>query len=54
MVTAWLVWPRSQAVPALQPEIELVQVRSLRELDPLSRGLLDSVSGGALSAGGKL
>lgn len=54
MVTAWLVWPRSEAVPALQPEIELVQVRSLRELDPLSRGLLDSVSGGALSAGGKL
>jgi len=29
-------------------------VRSLRELDPLSRGLLDSVSGGVLSAGGKL
>jgi|Wag4MinimDraft_6_1082665.scaffolds.fasta_scaffold00866_7 hypothetical protein len=54
MVTAWLVWPRTQAVPTLQPEIELVQVRSLRELDPLSRGLLDSVSGGALSAGGKL
>lgn len=50
---ALLLWPRGAAGPDIvaradEPQIELVVVQSLDELDPLTRSVLEGVAGGRL------
>lgn len=48
LVSALLLWPRDGAPQGDEPQIVLVPVQSLDQLDPLARTLLESVAGGRL------